>query len=239
MESLTPTTRVAGGAVMFIYFAIGQILMGAIASGITYWRTFLQVIYPPSLLMFIFYWISDESIRWLITKRKYQEAIDVLNKIATQNKAELQDKALESLKFNIENADKFDLDTVDEKGNEQKHVSPLRLVLKSKILILRVFKASVWWITCTFCFYGLSINSATVLKFSPHVNYILSATVEIPAHIVGYFGLTYFGRKKTIFTAFFIGGISLLAFPFITEGNKRFYVFVIYKILKYKYFIIK
>lgn len=223
LESLTPKTRVAGGALMFIFFAIGQILMGAIASVITYWRTFLQVVYPPSLLMFVFYWISDESIRWLITNHKYQEALEVLNKIATQNKVELPDKALESLKFNIENADKFDHDTVvDLKGNEQKHVSPLRLVLKSKVLILRVLKASVWWITCTFCFYGLSINSATVLKFNPYVNYILSATVEIPAHIVGYFGLTYFGRKKTIFTAFFIGGLSLLSFPFISEGISRF-----------------
>lgn len=168
--------------------------------------------------MFTFYWISSESIRWMITKHKYQEAIDVLTKIAKENKKTLPEKALEGLRYNQENKEKFLMNTVDEEGKEQKAVSPFKLVLRSKVLILRVLKASIWWITCTFCFYGLSINS-TVLKGNMYVNFMMSAAIEIPAHIISFFSLSYFGRKKTIFTAFLIGGLCLVSFPFIPDGN--------------------
>lgn len=229
LEILTPTTRVAASALVSIYFAIGQVCMGGIAWAIPYWRTYLQVIYPPSLLIFTFYWISDESIRWMVTKQKYQDVLDVLTKIAKVNKKTLPEKALEGLRYNIENQEQFSVNTVDEEGKEQKPVSPARLVLRSKVLILRVLKASVWWITCTFCFYGLSINSTVVLKGNRYVNFMLSSAIEIPGHFISYFGLTYFGRKKTIFTAFLIGGLCLLSFPFIPDGNYiTFYIFIFY-----------
>lgn len=219
VEIVIPQMREAISVLINIYYVIGHILMGFAGWALPYWRTYLLVIYSPALLIFIYYWIINDSIKWLITKRRYKRAIYILTKIATENNKILSDKALESLRFNDENKKMFAVGAVDINGNETKHISALRLLLKSKILILRFLKISIVGIATTFCLFGMSINSSTVLMYSRYVNYILAATVEIPGNVISYFSLRYFGRKKTIFTSLLIGGLSLCSFVLIPEGN--------------------
>lgn len=194
--------------------------MGGVAWGFPYWRTFLQVVYPPTILVFVFYWLIEESSRWLLTKKRYQEVLDNVLLAAKSNGKQISDQTMSALKFNAENASKFE-NNDESKASAEKTQSPYLQVFKSKTMVLRLLKCSFWWITCVFCFYGLSIN-AVALAGNLYLNFIFAALVEIPAHLLGLFGVSYIGRKWTIFTAFVIGGICNLSFAFIPddEGNK-------------------
>lgn len=192
--------------------------MGFLAWGFPYWRTFLQVMYAPSLLAFGFYLVLDESVRWLISKQKYQKAMDTIKKIAAVNGKTVTEKVLKDLQYNIDNCRKFKEEETKATYPKEKEIPAWRLVLRSRILMLRVLKVSVWWITCIFCVYGLSIYS-TVLPGNSYVNFILTSVAEIPSQIVGYYGMTHFGRKGTLFVSFLGGGLSLLTFAFIPTGN--------------------
>jgi Sugar (and other) transporter len=208
---LVPNTRALAGTIINLFFGTGQAIMAGVAWGVPYWRTFLQVIYAPIILVFVFHWLIEESSRWLLTKKRYQDVLDNVQLAAKANGRQLSDKTLSALKFNAENASKFKTDT---DKTTVKEVSPYMQVFKSKTMVLRLLKCSFWWITCVFCFYGLSIN-AVALAGNLYLNFIFAALVEIPAHLLGLFGVSYIGRKWTIFIAFVIGGISLLSFAFI------------------------
>lgn len=213
IEIVIPSRREAISSLISFYYMIGHMAMGFTAWALPYWRTYILVMYSPALLVCAYYWIISDSIKWLVSKGRYQKAINILIEIAKENNKTLPDKSLESLKFNEKNKRNLDVDA--EGGNELKQISAMRHLLKSKILILRFLKLSVVGIATIFCLSGMSINSATVLMYSRYENYVLAAAVGLPMTIISYFSLKYFGRKKTILTSLLVGGLSLCAFVFI------------------------
>lgn len=213
MEILAPKSRAAAGMVINIYFGLGQAVMGGLSYASPYWRSFLYSSYIPSLFIFVYYWLLDESNRWLLSKGRYQDVIKNAEKIAKTNGKEPSAETMEPLHYNAKHESEFNIVTEDPKT---KPPSAYYLVIKSKILVLRLLKCSFWWITCVFCFYGLSINSVA-LAGSLHLNFVLAAFVEIPAHFLGLFGMNYIGRKWTIFISFIIGGIACFSFAFTPE----------------------
>ncbi|VVC88712.1 unnamed protein product [Leptidea sinapis] len=53
----------------------------------------ILVLHIPCFLIISYYWILSESIRWLLSKQKYVEARQVLEKIARVNKKEISEKS--------------------------------------------------------------------------------------------------------------------------------------------------
>lgn len=196
-----------------IYFGTGQAIMSGLSYAFPYWRYFLLSTYVPSVFLFLYYWIVDESNRWLLSKGRYQEVIKNIEKVAKCNGKEPSAESMEPLQYNAKHASEFNIVKEDPKA---KPPSAYYLVIKSKVLVLRLLKCSFWWITCVFCFYGLSINSVA-LAGNLHLNFVLAALVEIPAHVLGLLGMSYIGRKWTIFIAFIIGGLANFSFAFTPE----------------------
>lgn len=54
-----------------------------------------------------------------------------------------------------------------------------KAIFSSRILLQRVCTTPVWWITTTFVYYGLNINSVG-LSGNMYLNYILVCAIEIP-----------------------------------------------------------
>lgn len=210
--------RVLGGNIISCTFAIGQVVTALIAWAVPYWRTLTLIIYGPSLLFIIYCFFVEESVRWLLSKGKKKEAARVIFKAAAMNKKKLSPATIKLLTDNSEEQIK-PAHPVPVK-NDVKQQSLFMQVLKSKTLVSRVFICSFWWITLTFIYYGLSINSVS-LAGNSYVNYILTSLVEIPGYCISIFTLDRFGRKSSIITAFFICGISLLTLPFVPHSKYR------------------
>lgn len=78
-------------------FAVGLVVLGGVAWLIQPWRYMIMVLHIPCFLIIIYYWILSESVRWLLSKQKFEEAKVVLEKAAKANKKEISEKSMQAL----------------------------------------------------------------------------------------------------------------------------------------------
>ncbi|CAH0719753.1 unnamed protein product, partial [Brenthis ino] len=89
-------------------------------------------------------------------------------------------------------------------------------IIQSPILLRRVCTTPMWWITATFVYYGLSINS-TSLAGSKYLNYILISAIDIPGNFTSLLVLDKIGRKATLSIAFFFSAACNIAFVYVPK----------------------
>ncbi|KAF6208114.1 hypothetical protein GE061_016564 [Apolygus lucorum] len=221
MEILGPDKRLLGGALLQCFYAVGQTVLGIVAWEVYSWRVFLRVLYFPGILFVSYFWLMPESIRWLFVNKRFDEAIQVLEKIGKTNKKPLSPRTkhnLYILKAKVvegkdhEEANKMLASTMSMGKEEERH--PIRSSLKSKIILIRVVVCSFCWMTNIFVYAGLSLNSVFISGHQ-HVNFILTSLVEIPANMLIYPLLNRYGRRGSQLGSLFLSGFSLLVVPFI------------------------
>lgn len=193
----------------------------------------MRIMYIPAMLVFSYIWLLDESVRWLLSKGKVNEAVKILKKAARMNKVDISEELnpLYDLQVKSKNEeDKKDQEakSEDEVGNETTNV--FKQVLKSKIIRTRVCACSFLWITCTFVYYGLSINSVS-LGGNKYVNFMLVGFVEIPANFVCLMVLDRFGRKKILVVTYILSACLCISLSFLPKGELLVSVYLLSKIL--------
>ncbi|KAF4523317.1 hypothetical protein B566_EDAN011796 [Ephemera danica] len=209
MELVGPKGRVVGGGLLVCSFSFGLAVLGLIAWALRDLRYILLVISSPGLLFVSYIWIFPESIRWLMMRGRMEEANHLINKAAKLNKVELS----EELKMKLEKAECLTDDT-EEKSDPT--LVALKQVLRSRTLLLRLANCCFIWVTGEFVYYGLSVNSSALAGTeNENINFILVALVEAPGYLIVWFGMTNFGRRRTLSLALLVGGISCFAQPFI------------------------
>ncbi|XP_039754704.1 organic cation transporter protein-like isoform X1 [Pararge aegeria] len=213
LEMMGLNKRVLGGNIISCTFAVGQAVVALVAWAVPEWRTLTRILYVPSFLFVFYYFLIEESVRWLLSKGRKKEAATIIFKAATVNNRKLSP---ETIKLLTDDTPSTTDEAKTQATPEEKQESIVLQVLKSKVIVSRLFICSFWWITVTFIYYGLSINSVS-LAGNSYVNYILTALVEIPGYCISVLTLDRFGRKTSIMTAFFVCGISLVCLPFIPE----------------------
>lgn len=216
--------RVLGGNIISMMFALGQVFLALVAWGIPEWRTLTQVLYAPSLLFVVYIFFIEESVRWLLSKGRKKDAARIIFKVAATNKRKLSPDTIKQLNDDTETFPQT-RETKTQQGSEDAEAVELKpkqkslamQVIRSRIIMTRVCICSFWWITVTFIYYGLSINSVS-LAGNMYINYILTALVEIPGYAFSVLTLDFFGRKKSIMTAYTICGLSLIGLAFTPIG---------------------
>lgn len=91
-------------------------------------------------------------------------------------------------------------------------------VTKSPKILVRLLICALCWLTNTFVYYGLSLNS-TEFAGNKYVNFILVTAIEIPANILVYPLLNTFGRKVTLCGSFILSGIFCLVIQFLPKSD--------------------
>lgn len=81
----------------------------------------------------------------------------------------------------------------------------------------RLLICSWWWVTCTFVFYGLAINSVT-LAGDKYGNFALVVAVELVAVAANALLLDRWGRKRTLLAAYSLCGLACIALAFVPPG---------------------
>lgn len=233
MELVGPTRRVLGATIIHMFYSSGAMLLGRIAWSVSYWRNLLRVIYAPSLLFISYFWLIEESVRWLISKDKNEEAAAILKKAAKINGVTLSEMSMNSLYSNggMENKETdVEMKPLKEEvevkpPKEEVKPSSIKDAFKSRVIVIRLLTCSIWWVTCTFVYYGLSINAVS-LTGNIYLNYILVSLVEVPAYCTVFLLLDRVGRKYTIFCAFLASGIACISFPLLPKGKKEIHYFL-------------
>ncbi|XP_059216864.1 organic cation transporter protein isoform X2 [Stomoxys calcitrans] len=136
----------------------------------------------------IFYSLGEallESVRWLLSQRREDQAISILRRAARINKRKLSNSSLEQL-VNLNN-------------------SKLEEAKESTYPIRKAFKMFSWRITnCSFCWFthtlvalGLSLNSVN-LGGNKYNNFMLNGLVQVPGLILPLFIMNSLGRRTSL-----------------------------------------
>ncbi|XP_047545833.1 organic cation transporter protein-like isoform X1 [Vanessa atalanta] len=180
--------------------ALGGVLFSLAAYLVPYWRHFVQLIYAPSLLFILYYFIMDESVRWLLSKGKKEKATKLLLKMAKLNKITLDEKLLVNIRCEDNATNNY----------------ALWATFSSKIVIKRFLICLIWWTSCTFISFGLVVNVGS-LAGNKYMNFGIMALSDIPASIAMVFILKRFKRKKPLLISFISAGVICLVYPMIPK----------------------
>ncbi|XP_063826946.1 organic cation transporter protein-like [Ostrinia nubilalis] len=215
MEVVGPKFRVAAGASMNTCFSFGQITMGLIAWGVPNWRNLTLALYVPQLITIAYFWLMTESVRWYMSKGRYEESEKVLKKIAKVNKKHLSDKSLKALRRTAEEqkANQAEID-------KQKKDEPWLIVqvFRHKRVLIRCVVSPIWWITTTFIYYGLSINAVN-MSGNKYLNYMAVSSAQIPGYWTAVFLLGKIGRKPVLIIAFWLCAACQIGYIFMPEAQ--------------------
>lgn len=221
MELVGPSQRVFGGIIISIAYAIGGVFLGVIAMYVTHWRTFLQVCYTPALIFIVYTWCLPESFRWLINKGRFKEATEIILKTASWNKIGLTEGTLEKLFKNNDDTcelkDKQEL-TNDYFEEKAQNISPIREIFQHPSFLLRVANCSFCWLTNTFVYYGLTLNSVSI-SGNKYVNFMLLSLIEIPGFAVTYVLSERIGRRWTLCSSLILSGLICICTEYAPKGN--------------------
>jgi OCT family organic cation transporter-like MFS transporter 4/5 len=99
------------------------------------------------------------------------------------------------------------------KSKDEPRIAQIR---NSPKILLRLLICSFCWLTNTFVYYGLSLNS-TEFAGNKYINFILVTAIEIPGNILVFPLLNTIGRKATLCGSFILSGIFCLAIQFIPK----------------------
>lgn len=211
-ELVGPKYRVVAGATISTLFALGQVFLGLIAWGVPEWRTLTQVIYAPQLIVVCYFWILSESVRWLMSKGRYEESEKILQKVAKINKKQLSPQSLKALRDRAE-AEKLIV--------KPKEPWLIIQVLRSKTILSRCMVSPIWWITNTLIYYGMGINAVN-LSGNRYLNYVYVAAVEIPGYWTAILLLDKIGRKPVLIGAYWLCAACQFTFSFMPDGEYTF-----------------
>ncbi|XP_034829216.1 organic cation transporter protein-like [Maniola hyperantus] len=223
-ELVGPKYRVITGVTTTSMFALGEVVLGGIAWLISPWRYVIMATTIPCFLCVSYYWLITESVRWLLSKKQYTEAKHILHTIARVNKTEISEKSLEAILNSPQ-------PTITKSNADGPGL--VRTIIHSPILLRRICTTPFWWMTMTFIYYGLSINS-TSLSDTMHLNYMLTSFVSIPGFYTSAFLSNTIGRKFTVTLGFLVSAVCNISFVFIPKD------FVIPRLIVYllgKFFI--
>lgn len=217
MELVGPKGRVLGNTLINVVFVFGLMSLSGLSWILQDWRTLLRIIYAPACLIFSYLWILNESVRWLLSKGRNDEAIAILEKAAKMNNVVLAPHDLSPLK-ETEKAERNELTEFKEETNVKDKPSVFLQVVKSSIIRKRLIVCSFLWITCTFVYYGLSINSVS-LAGNKYINFMLVAFIEIPANFACLAVLDRYGRKKVMIVTYVLSALLCISLSFLPKGE--------------------
>ncbi|KAK3888657.1 hypothetical protein Pcinc_007270 [Petrolisthes cinctipes] len=218
VEFIGSKWRTFVGIMIEVPFALGEAMTGVLAIFIREWVWLQVAVTAPAILLLSYMWIMPESVRWLVSQGRKEEAIKIINRAAKVNGVEVPKHLLEE-KDETAAADgsisvgNSKSDLVKEDAKSKRTVLDL---LKTPNMRKRSFNLFFSWAVCTLVYYGLSSNSGN-LGGNIFLNFILTMLIEIPSYVFSYLVLDRMGRKGTLSFVLLLGGVACFISGFIPE----------------------
>ncbi|XP_048457028.1 solute carrier family 22 member 2-like [Rhincodon typus] len=194
--------RRTAGILHQVSFSFGIMLLPAIAYFVPAWRNLQLAITIPNFLFLTYYWLVPESPRWMLSQKKDEEAMKILQQVAKRNGHTLSMKA-----------EATTMEKNDEKVNRPSIVQLVRTPqMRKHTLILMVN-----WFTSALVYQGLVMRLGT-LGGNIYLDFFISGAVEIPASVIIILVIERIGRRLPFAAGGLVSGGSCLLVVFIPEN---------------------
>ncbi|KAK3931402.1 Organic cation transporter protein [Frankliniella fusca] len=110
LEMVGSKKRLVAGVVCQMFFSVGYMLTALLAYLIRDWRHLQLALTMPGVAFMCYWWLIPESARWLLTKNRKQEAIDLLVRAANENKVNISAERIEELLDQKEDEEATDIE---------------------------------------------------------------------------------------------------------------------------------
>ncbi|XP_074646335.1 organic cation transporter protein-like isoform X2 [Tubulanus polymorphus] len=165
VELFPKNLRTFAGQIMFVWWSIGLMLLDLMAYFIRNWRHLQLAVAIMPVITIIDIWLIPESVPWLLSKGKVEQAEEIVKKAAAFNGTLLPEHPFEE----------------QAEVEEEKELGRMTL-FREPILRRITFILFALWFVNNLVYYGLSLSAAE-LAGDRFLNFFLMALVEIPATI--------------------------------------------------------
>ncbi|CAM4577933.1 unnamed protein product [Lepidochelys olivacea] len=199
--------RAAIGMVTGYSYSIGQFILAGLAYVIPDWRWLQLAVSVPYFIFFFYGWWFTESARWLATAGKLNQALKELQKVAQINGRK-------------EEGDKLSVE--DLRASLQKEMSAAKSTHTAADLVRTPSVRRVSWCLCfvwfstSFAYYGLAMDLQN-FGVSIYLIQVVYGAVDIPAKLIGFFMISFIGRRVTQASALILAGLAILANIFVPQ----------------------
>uniref|UniRef100_A0A0N4ZWD5 MFS domain-containing protein n=1 Tax=Parastrongyloides trichosuri TaxID=131310 RepID=A0A0N4ZWD5_PARTI len=224
MEMIGPSKRRLPATIAGTSFAFGEILLGILANHFRNYIDLQTMIGVPSAIFLSYYWFICESIRWLVSKKKYKKADEILKIAGDFNNAQIPDKWWTAL------------ETEDE-STAFTGINPARTygyfdLFKTPKLRRRALISFFCWPVVSMIFYGVSMKP-DFLGGDPYMAFIIGGIMEIPALLFMFFTVNRVGRKPLLAIGYFVCAACMLISQSISHYQVHWLInMVLYAIVK-------
>ncbi len=197
MVELTESSKrsIVGNLSLALGLSIGG-YQAYLAAYLKTWQRLNFAIYIQMLYIFALPWIIDESLRWLITHGKLDEALQVSLKMA---------------KVNGKSPDQAKLETSIREMAEAKSIeTSMWEAMKNYPTVRKRLLIMVLAVFFTFFLFFIHIFNITNLEMSILLSFTVSSIIEFPGDVAPIFGLEWFGRRWSWAVSLATSGIFML-----------------------------
>ncbi|XP_074659000.1 organic cation transporter protein-like [Tubulanus polymorphus] len=196
VELFPKNLRTFAGQIMFVWWSIGMMILDLMAYFIRNWRHLQLAVALMPVITIVDIWLIPESVPWLLSKGKVEQAEEIVKKAAAFNRTKLAEHPFKA------------------EVKEEKELGRMTL-FREPILRRITFVLFALWFINNLVYYGLSL-SAAVLAGDRFLNFFLMALVEIPSTVFCPFILeSRAGRRISLTSFHVIAGISLILLVFV------------------------
>jgi MFS transporter, OCT family, solute carrier family 22 (organic cation transporter), member 4/5 len=230
LEMVGKQKRGIAGTVCNYFYSFGIASLGVVAwLQNDYFNLQLLISIPP-LILFVYFWIVPESVRWLLAKNQNKRAIKIIKTAAKVNGKEISDETLKKFQ-ELEDAEdnqtaKYLIEAENKKGNVWLAVKEM---LSSKVMCLRILILFYNFAINALVYFGLSLHSVS-LSGNMYLNFILVSLVEIPGCYFGLVTIEKFGRVPSFIGSMILCGITCVLCGYSETVSMQVTLFLIGKL---------
>ena len=173
------------------------------------WKTLLVAQSIPFLILLPFYYFVPESLRYLNTHGRSEDAMWELKRIARFNGKKIPD--------NVE---------ILQEPEETESMDP-RLLFKSRRAVFLTLIQSIDWIFVALAYYAILLASENGMNLDGYLVFAIMSLAEIPGTIICVPLLDYFGRRPTVVAVEAFSAIACIIVGFIPDDGDANYARIV------------
>ncbi|XP_016935724.3 organic cation transporter-like protein [Drosophila suzukii] len=207
-EYLSPKSRTFGlNIILAIFYCFGLMTSPWAAIWIGNWRRYLWLASLPALGVLIYPFLICESAQWLLTKKKYDEAVACLKKVAKFNGRLVEETIFdEFVKYYRERAQReYKLN-----GQEDTFLAMLKTPRLRRFTMTLLLKSVIITLSC-----DVINRNMEGLGTSPFKLFSFTSIVYLPAGVAILLLQNKIGRKGMACSALFVGGLITTSTGFL------------------------